>query len=85
MTSNGIVTVLLNLLINAYKYTGEDKQIAVRAFDQGSEVVLEVEDNGIGIPLIDRRRIFEPFFRGRRQASRASPPGPGSGSPSPEL
>ena len=62
--ANGIVTVLLNLLINAYKYTGEDKQIAVRAFDQGSEVVLEVEDNGIGIPLNDRRRIFEPFFRG---------------------
>ena len=60
---NGIVTVLLNLLINAYKYTSEDKQIAVRAIDQGSEVVLEVEDNGIGIPLTDRRRIFEPFFR----------------------
>jgi two-component system phosphate regulon sensor histidine kinase PhoR len=61
---NGIVTVLLNLLINAYKYTGEDKQIAVRAFDQGGEVVLEVEDNGVGIPLTDRHRIFEPFFRG---------------------
>jgi signal transduction histidine kinase len=61
--SNGIVTVLLNLLINAYKYTGEDKRIAVRAFDQDDEVVLEVEDNGIGIPAKDRRRIFEPFFR----------------------
>jgi two-component system phosphate regulon sensor histidine kinase PhoR len=61
--SNGIVTVLLNLLINAYKYTGEDKRIAVRAFDRGDEVVLEVEDNGIGIPAKDRRRIFEPFFR----------------------
>ena len=60
---NGIVTVLLNLLINAYKYTGEDKQIAVRTFDQGREVVLEVEDNGIGIPSKDRHRIFEPFFR----------------------
>jgi len=62
--ANGIITVLLNLLINAYKYTGEDKHVAVRAFDQGNEVVLEVEDNGIGIPLTDRRRILEPFFRG---------------------
>jgi signal transduction histidine kinase len=62
--ANGIVTVLLNLLINAYKYTGEDKQITVRAIDKGSEVVLEVEDNGIGIPVTDRLRIFEPFFRG---------------------
>ena len=60
---NGIVTVLLNLLINAYKYTGEDKQISVRAFDQGSEVILEVEDNGIGIPSKDRSKVFEPFFR----------------------
>ena len=61
--SNGIVTVLLNLLINAYKYTGEDKRIAVRAFDRADEVVLEVEDNGVGIPSEDRRRVFEPFFR----------------------
>jgi len=61
--SNGVVTVLLNLLINAYKYTGEDKRIDVRAFDEADEVVLEVEDNGIGIPPKDRRRIFEPFYR----------------------
>jgi len=61
--SNGIVTVLLNLLINAYKYTGEDKRIAVRTFDRADEVVLEVEDNGVGIPSEDRRRVFEPFFR----------------------
>jgi two-component system phosphate regulon sensor histidine kinase PhoR len=76
--ANGIVTVLLNLLINAYKYTGEDKRIAVRVFDQGDEVVLEVEDNGIGIPLIDRRRIFEPFFRGDDRL-RGMSPGAGLG------
>jgi signal transduction histidine kinase len=58
-----MVTVLLNLLINAYKFTGEDKRIEVRAFDQGNEVVLEVKDNGIGISARDRRRIFQPFFR----------------------
>jgi len=69
---NGIVTVLLNLLINAYKYTGRDKRIVVRAFDDGDEVVLEVEDNGIGIPMADRRRIFEPFFRSDDRLSGAS-------------
>ncbi len=58
-----IGTVLLNLLINAYKYTGKDKRIAVRAFDRPGEMVLEVEDNGIGIPPADRQKIFEPFYR----------------------
>ncbi len=61
--ANAIVTVLLNLLINAYKYTGEDKEIVVRAFDQDGEVVLEVVDSGVGIPATDRRRVFDPFFR----------------------
>ncbi len=61
--ANAIVTVLLNLLINAYKYTGEDKEIVVRAFDQDSEVVLEVVDNGVGIPATDRHRVFDPFSR----------------------
>jgi signal transduction histidine kinase len=60
---DGIRTVLLNLLINSYKYTRDNKQISLRAFDRDGEVVLEVEDNGIGIPFIDRRRIFEPFYR----------------------
>jgi signal transduction histidine kinase len=61
--ANGVVTVMVNLLINAYKYTGEDKKIGVRAVDLDDEVVLEVEDNGIGIASKDRRRIFEPFYR----------------------
>jgi two-component system, OmpR family, phosphate regulon sensor histidine kinase PhoR len=60
---DGIASALLNLLINSYKYTGKDKQIDLRTIDGKGEVILEVEDNGIGIPLVDRRRIFEPFFR----------------------
>jgi two-component system phosphate regulon sensor histidine kinase PhoR len=76
--ANGIVMVLLNLLINAYKYTGEDKHISLRAHDGDGEVFLEVEDNGIGIPFTDRRRIFEPFFRGDdRLRSKASGSGLG--------
>jgi two-component system phosphate regulon sensor histidine kinase PhoR len=69
---NGIVTVLLNLLINAYKYTGRDKRIVVRAFDDADAVVLEVEDNGIGIPIGNRERVFEAFFRSDDRLSGAS-------------
>jgi len=73
-----IGTVLLNLLINAYKYTGKDKRIAVRAFDRPGEVVLEVEDNGIGIPSTDRHKIFKPFYRSDNRL-RGQAPGTGLG------
>jgi signal transduction histidine kinase len=54
---------LLNLLQNAFKYTGEDKRIALRARREDGEVVLEVEDNGVGIPRRELRRIFDRFYR----------------------
>jgi two-component system, OmpR family, phosphate regulon sensor histidine kinase PhoR len=55
--------VLLNLLENAAKYTLEDKHIAVRVRAAGGRVLVEVEDNGIGIGRRDQRRIFERFYR----------------------
>lgn len=54
---------LLNLLQNAFKYTGEAKRIAVRALRDDGHVVIEVEDNGVGIPRRELRRIFERFYR----------------------
>ncbi|HYX91129.1 MAG TPA: ATP-binding protein [Myxococcaceae bacterium] len=54
---------VLNLLQNAFKYTGEDKRISLRARAERKGVVIEVEDNGIGIPPRDRKRIFERFYR----------------------
>jgi len=58
-----IVSVILNLLVNAYKFTGERKRIALRARDEGDEVVIEVEDNGVGVPARELGRIFDPFHR----------------------
>lgn len=58
--------VLVNLLVNAWKYTpAENKRISIRAFAQKKWVVLEVEDNGVGIPPDERKLIFETFERGR--------------------
>jgi signal transduction histidine kinase len=54
---------LLNLLQNAYKYTGTDKRIALRAHRDGRWVALSVEDNGVGIARKDQKRIFERFYR----------------------
>jgi two-component system phosphate regulon sensor histidine kinase PhoR len=60
---HGISAVVLNLLINAYKYTRKDKEISVGVTDRDGRVVLSVEDNGIGIPKQEVRRIFDPFYR----------------------
>ncbi len=60
---DSISLVLLNLLINAHKYTGENKRIVLRARAGDGVVVFEVEDNGPGIPKSERKRIFEQFYR----------------------
>jgi signal transduction histidine kinase len=55
--------VVLNLLHNAVKFTGPDKQIHLRARRRNGGVAIEVEDNGIGVREKDRKRIFERFYR----------------------
>ena len=52
-----------NLVLNAVKY-GHGGPVRVSA-SGGSDVAIAVEDDGPGIPEEERRRIFEPFFRGR--------------------
>jgi C4-dicarboxylate-specific signal transduction histidine kinase len=59
--------VVLNLLVNAYdalneKPEGVAKQVVVRTYAQGEQVVLAVEDNGVGMSEEVRLRVFEPFF-----------------------
>ena len=52
--------VLINLLGNAVKFT-ESGSITVRARKIGTDILLEVEDTGMGIDPEDFERIFEPF------------------------
>ena len=59
-----------NLLDNARKYSSGP--IVVRAREEGSAIIVEVEDSGIGIDRADLDRIFEPFFRTDRSRQRVS-------------
>ncbi|GAA1956768.1 GAF domain-containing protein [Microbacterium deminutum] len=58
--------VLLNLLSNAVKFTPDGGRVSVTARRHGDDLAVTVTDNGIGIPLEDRERIFESFQQGRR-------------------
>ena len=60
---NAISQALLNLLDNAVKYSGGSKELSVSVKRRGSEIAIEVEDRGIGIPAAEQQRIFEKFYR----------------------
>lgn len=60
---DAISGLVLNLLVNAYKYSGDEKRLRVEAHDIDGRVVLRVTDNGIGIPASEFERVFEPFYR----------------------
>jgi len=60
-----LVRALSNLMTNAWKYTGDDKQIRVEARSTPRWIELVIRDNGPGIARDEQRAIFEQFSRGR--------------------
>ncbi len=62
--------VLYNLLENAVKYSPENGEIRLQAARRGSEIVVSVSDNGIGISKGDLPRIFERFYRADKARGR---------------
>lgn len=66
-----MITVLVNLLDNACKYTGADKQIDLRVVAQNGSVCFAVTDNGIGIPRRAQKKIFNRFYQVDSRLSRS--------------
>jgi len=62
---DAIVRILLNLLSNAEKYSGEEREITVTVTldEKRSRCAVTVADRGIGIPRAHRSRIFREFHR----------------------
>ncbi len=58
-----IKQVVVNLLDNAIKYTPSKGAIKLRVLASNGHAVLEVEDNGIGIPTEALPHVFERFYR----------------------
>jgi two-component system NtrC family sensor kinase len=67
--------MLANLLGNAHKYTPQEGQVSLRGRAEGAQVILQVIDNGPGIPPSDQPYIFDKFYR----ASNIPEDAPGTG------
>lgn len=61
---------LINLVDNAVKYSEPESTVTIRCSRSGSEILLEVEDQGCGIPKEHHSRIFERFYRVDKARSR---------------
>ncbi|HEY3806341.1 MAG TPA: ATP-binding protein [Kofleriaceae bacterium] len=73
-----LVRALLNLLINAWKYSGATKKISVEARSVHRRIEIVVRDNGMGIARSEHSSIYEQFTRGRA-AHASGAPGVGLG------
>lgn len=65
-----IEQVVRNLLSNAVKYSPQGGAITVRARREGGHVLIQVCDEGIGIPREGQERLFERFYRVKDKATR---------------
>lgn len=57
--------IVSQLIHNAVKYSsGKCNNIMISIYQRGEEAVLEVKDFGVGIPEVDKKRVYQPFFTG---------------------
>lgn len=59
-----LTDVFDNLITNAIKYSPEGSKILVQATLESDDIHVLVQDEGIGIPVVEQERLFQPFYRG---------------------
>lgn len=67
----------INLLSNAVKYTAEGGQVTLRSRSVDNMIVYEVEDTGVGLSEEDSQRVFEKFYRVKKDKNMAQGTGLG--------
>jgi len=60
---DALAQILVNLLSNAEKYSGERKAVELHSYLDGGHACVSVLDRGVGVPPNDERKIFESFYR----------------------
>ncbi len=59
--------IVINLVDNAIKYGGAHPIVKINFYEEGTDYILVVEDNGMGIAPKDQKQIFKQFYRVRNQ------------------
>ncbi len=77
--ATALETLVNNLLGNAIKYTHENGHVALHTWLRGNVVILEVMDNGPGIPAEQLERVFDRFYRLNGDRHDSGTPGCGLG------
>jgi two-component system phosphate regulon sensor histidine kinase PhoR len=72
-----LLQAAINLLSNAIKYTPSGGKVALRSRIADSAVQFEVEDTGVGLSPEDCQRVFEKFYRVKKDQQMASGTGLG--------
>ncbi|ADK13766.1 predicted sensor histidine kinase [Clostridium ljungdahlii DSM 13528] len=65
LDENRIKQVLNNLLDNAFKFTQEGGKVTLKAFVKDENLIMIVDDTGIGIPEDELPKVTEKFFKGK--------------------
>ena len=60
---DAMAQAISNLIDNAIKYSGEEKQLSIKTQTLGSDLSIEIADHGIGIPRDEQAKVFEKFYR----------------------
>ncbi|WP_432405366.1 sensor histidine kinase [Wukongibacter sp. M2B1] len=63
--TNRLKQVLINIIDNAIKFTGKNGAISIKSLVSEKYILIEIEDNGIGIPIEEIGRITEKFYKGK--------------------
>jgi signal transduction histidine kinase len=60
---DAMAQAISNLVDNAIKYSGKVKQLSITTEQRGSDLSIEIADQGIGIPRDEQVKVFEKFYR----------------------
>jgi len=61
-----LMQVVINLLSNAVKYSQDNQEIKMHLFENDSQIIFSVHDQGMGINKKDLPKVFEGFYKGER-------------------